>query len=140
MASIESAPAINPLEPPDGATPARRISIVVHAFGSPAGPLLRPSAPPARTVETRRSPGGRHRVENGSWRSLAERVLHPWPVSLRLAVLLVVLATGTATAAAAIGFAGQLLVAALGLRIHRRHRRRMPDPRMRLAVTRHRLA
>ncbi|MPZ84031.1 MAG: hypothetical protein GEV28_28005 [Actinophytocola sp.] len=72
---------------------------------------------------------GRHRAGADSWMDLAERSLQSWPITLRVALLLVVLFTGTAAVAAVLGVAGQLVLAALGLRAHQRHRRRLAELR-----------
>lgn len=131
MTSIDSSPPINP--------PVRRIAVVIHSFGGPAarpGPADRAEEDGAAVRAVARARPGRHHATDGSWLGLAERVLRPWPVTLRLAVLLLVLATGTATVAAAIGVAGQLLLVAVGFGVHRRHRRRLGDLQARLAATR----
>lgn len=121
MSSIERQPAINPPEDRDDG-PARTV-VVVHA-GRPEPEHAQEGADRARA--------GRHRVGGGSWLDLVERSLQSWPITLRVALLLVVLFTGTAAVAAVLGVAGQLVLAGLGLRAHQRHRRRLAELRSRI--------
>lgn len=123
MPSISGPTSINPPESP-APSPHRvaRVTVVVHEFARCEQP-----APPApnRPGGARQPTGGRHHEETNRWLDLAERTLHSWPIPLRLAVLTLVLATGTAAVAAVVGMAGQLALAVLGLRAHRRHRKRL---------------
>lgn len=66
---------------------------------------------------------GRHHRPITSWYDLVERALHSWPVTLRIAVLLLVLLTGTAELAARIGLSGQTVVIVLEAWYHVRRRR-----------------
>jgi hypothetical protein len=112
----------------------RRLTVVIHDFGGGHGDRADLPAPAqldrhADRVTVRLDPermsATRHHRKDASWPALAERVLHSWPITLRLAVLVVVLATGTAAVAAVVGVAGQLFLAGLGLRAHRLRRRRL---------------
>jgi len=103
---------------------------------------IEPSAIPAQ--RDRRRPGhlrqgdtGRHHVEESSWLDVAERVLHAWPITLRLAVLTIVLATGTAVVAAVVGVVCQLALAALGIRARIRRRGRVRALQARKAMLEH---
>lgn len=82
-----------------------------------------PSPKPAKQDAAGRSRGGRHRLDDTSWLGLLERVLCSWPITLRVALLLVILLTGTAAIATAVGIVGQLLLAALCYRARRFGRR-----------------
>ena len=129
MAIIEGRPSINPPgEPPRSPQYVRRIAVVVHDFGAEVPPRLAAPTEPSdhRHPETDRvTGGGRHRRPTESWLDVLEGALNSWPVTLRLAVLIVVLATGAAAVAAAVGVVGQLLLTALGLRAHRQHQARL---------------
>ena len=59
--------------------------------------------------------------DDRSWLRLVERVLASWPATLRLALFLLILFTGIAVVATALGVAGQILLTVLGFRI-RKHR------------------
>jgi hypothetical protein len=97
--------------------PARTV-VVIHEIpdrrDEPLPPVIlpEPEQPQAK---------GRHRAQDHSWLQVLERGLSSWPVTLRLVVLLAVLLTGTATLAAALGLAGQLLL--VGLSLARRRQR-----------------
>lgn len=54
-------------------------------------------------------------------------MLGSWPITLRLAFLFLVLVTGTAELAAAVGVVGQLVLAGIALRTQRQHKRRMAE-------------
>lgn len=101
--------------------PARTV-VVIHEIpvrrDEPPPSPIAPEAPPEAEPPQAR---GRHRARDSSWLQVLERGLSSWPVSLRLAVLLAVLLTGTATLAAAVGVAGQLLL--IGLSLARRRQR-----------------
>jgi hypothetical protein len=86
--------------------------------------------PPADVPSPRADGAGRHQLVDHSWLGFAERVLQSWPITVRLAVLVLVLITGTAALAAAVGVVGQLALAGLGLRAHwlRRQRQRAMQP------------
>ncbi|HEV7647308.1 MAG TPA: hypothetical protein VGP26_04025 [Actinophytocola sp.] len=116
---------------------------MIHAFTAdrirPAPDL--PVVAGAPAVRERRWPGqsrqadtGRHHVDESSWLDVAERVLHSWPITLRLAILMVVLATGTAVVAAVVGVACQLALAGLGIRARVRRRRRVRALQLRRAM------
>jgi hypothetical protein len=66
---------------------------------------------------------GRHHRPVTSWYDLAARLLQSWPSTLRIAVLLLVVLTGTAELAAKIGLSGQTVVIALDAWYCTRHRR-----------------
>jgi hypothetical protein len=105
----------------------RRLTVVIHDFGgrpdlSEPVRLDRQADRVIVRLDPDRVGAARHHRKEASWLGLAERVLHSWPITLRLAVLVVVLATGTAAVAAAVGVAGQLFLAGIGLRAHRRRR------------------
>lgn len=134
MSTIDSSTPTNPAEPLS-ASPQRapRITVVIHnapdrpaASVTPAVRLLKP-VPAAQSQPTEESPAkrnaGKHRMEEPTWLGLLERVLYSWPITLRVALLVVVVLTGTAAVAATIGIGGQLLLAALGLRARRNGRR-----------------
>jgi hypothetical protein len=139
VGSIERTPRINPAESPEMSPQrVRRLTVVIHDFGGGRGVRVDPPAPAhldrqADRVTVRldpeRSSATRHHRRDASWLGLAERVLHSWPITLRLAVLVVVLATGTAAVAAVVGVAGQLFLAGLGLRAHHRRGRHLADRR-----------
>lgn len=118
--SIGQESQINPLQPA-GRT---RITVVIHDYGTCL--LDQPAIGSAVPV---RPAGGRHRVPEPSGWEIADRVLGSWPVALRLAFLFLVLVTGTAVLAAAVGVVGQLVLAGIALRTQRRHKRRMADLR-----------
>jgi hypothetical protein len=58
-----------------------------------------------------------------SWLDLVERVTRSWPATLRLSVLSLAFAAGTALIAAVVGVTGQLALAAIGLHagLRRKH-------------------
>jgi hypothetical protein len=97
--------------------PARTV-VVIHDIpvrcDEPPPPAVPPEAEPPQAR-------GRHRARDSSWLQVLERGLSSWPITLRLAVLVAVLLTGTATLAAALGLAGQLLL--IGLSLARRWQR-----------------
>jgi hypothetical protein len=97
--------------------PARTV-VVIHEI-----PDRRDEPPPPVILPEPEQPQakGRHRAHDPSWLQVLERGLSSWPVTLRLVVLLAVLLTGTATLAAALGLAGQLLL--VGLSLARRRQR-----------------
>lgn len=107
-----------------------RITVIIHEFSQepacPQVPRLVPAPAQLRRRTTRAQPRrrGRHELADRPWFDLAERMLHSWPITLRVAVLMAVLLTGTAAVAAALGVGGQLLLAALGLRTRLNTRRR----------------
>jgi hypothetical protein len=130
VSSICASPTINPPEPvlkrPE------RMTVVIHAFTpsrirpAPDPPFPDPPAQEGRrTGRRRQGDTGRHHLDESSWLDVAERVLHAWPITARLAVLTVVLATGTAMMAALVGVACQLALAGLGVRARIRGRRRV---------------
>jgi hypothetical protein len=142
VGSISGPQPINPPEPATGTLERpERSTVVIHAF---PGSRIRPAPdPPAEepTARERRRPGylrpadsGRHHLDESSWLDLAERVLHSWPISLRLAILMVVLATGTAAVAAVVGVVCQLALAGLGIRAWVRRRRRVRALQLRKAM------
>jgi hypothetical protein len=51
-----------------------------------------------------------------SWRGLVEQAARSWPITLRLSLLSLVVAGGAALVASTIGVAGQVAMAAAGLR------------------------
>lgn len=113
--SIGQESQINPLRTPER----RTITVVVHEC-----PLEEPTVilvVPASRV------GGRHRAPEPSVWHVADRVVGSWPITLRVAFLFLVLITGTAVLAAAVGVVGQLLLAGFALRARRRDRRRMAE-------------
>lgn len=106
-----------------------RITVLIHDFAQEPAcsstPRLVPTPAQLRKLsEPARHGRGRHQLADRPWFDLAERVLYSWPITLRVVVLLVVLFTGTAALAAALGVGGQLLLAALGLRTRLHTRRR----------------
>src|SRR4051794_29157896 len=111
------------------------MTVVIHAFTpsrirpAPDPPFPDPPAQEGRrTGRRRQGDTGQHHLDESSWLDVAERVLHAWPITARLAVLTVVLATGTAMVAALVGVACQLALAALGVRARIPGRRRGPGP------------
>lgn len=56
---------------------------------------------------------GRHHRQCTSWYDLVARLFQSWPITLRIAVLLLVVLTGTAELAAKIGLSGQTIAIAL---------------------------
>lgn len=62
------------------------------------------------------------------WLDLVEKATRSWPATLRLSVLSLAVATGTALIAAAIGVTGQLALAAIGLHVGLRRNRPGDDP------------
>jgi len=76
-------------------------------------------------------PGGRHELIDSTWFGRLERLLQSWPITLRLALLVAVVLTGTAAVAATLGIGGQLALAALGLRARLSSRRRTDALRQR---------
>jgi hypothetical protein len=79
-------------------------------------------APPAG------SPGRHRRQGRNNWACLAERVLGGWPMTLRAALLLVILLTGgVAGLVVVLGFAGTACVAGISLALQLA-RRRMTRP------------
>ena len=62
-------------------------------------------------------------VEDTSLAGRIERMLRSWPITPRDAVFLVVVFSGSAALAAALGLIGQLLQLAVGHRMRRRRRR-----------------
>jgi hypothetical protein len=133
VSTIDGTSPTNPAEVPGG-SPQRvpRITLVIH--GSPtdlptavSSPL--PRTTPAPTAEAgqlvRQQRGGRHELVDSTWFGRLERLLHSWPITLRLALLVAVVLTGTAAVAATLGIGGQLLLAALSLRARGDHRRRL---------------
>ena len=114
--SIEQGTSINPLDPPGTTLQCRRITVVIHEFGEPG--LAVPRAAGIRPA------GGRHRAPESPW-DVVDRVLGSWPITLRLAFLVLVLITGTAVLAAAMGVVGQLVLAGIAFRTQRR--RRLPE-------------
>lgn len=144
MPIIERSGAINSPEDPDAST-VRRITVVVHHFSG------RPTSPPTCRTDAaasgeagagkpgdrhrhRRSGTGRHHLRDHSWLGLVERVLLSWPVTLRLALLIAVLVTGTAALAAVVGVVGQVLLALLGLRTQRLRQEWLRELRARQAA------
>jgi hypothetical protein len=63
------------------------------------------------------------RAGAAAWLDLVERVTRSWPATLRLSVLSLAFAAGTALFAAVVGVAGQLALAAIGLHagLRRKH-------------------
>ena len=53
---------------------------------------------------------GRHRRTLTSWYDLVGRILQSWSLTLRIAILVLVVVTGTAELAAKIGLSGQILI------------------------------
>jgi hypothetical protein len=145
VSSISGPQTINPPEPV--LTRPERITVVIHAFTparirpAPDPPFPDPPAIPAqedrRRGHRRQGDTGRHHLDESSWLDVAERVLHAWPITVRLAMLMVVLATGTAAVAALVGVACQLALAGLGLRSRVRGRRRVRALRARKAMLEH---
>jgi hypothetical protein len=122
--SIEQGTSINPLDP-SGNTPQRtRITVVIHEFGDRS--LEESDVAPAVPRAGVRPAGGRHRAPESAW-DFADRVLGSWPIALRLAFLFLVLITGTAVLAAAVGVVGQLVLAGIAFRTQRRRRPRLPE-------------
>lgn len=132
--TIDGTSPTNPAEAP-GASPQRvpRITLVIHNLpDKPVHPTV-PTVTPAPTNRgqagarpaTTWHRSGKHRLEEPPWLGLADRVLTSWPITLRLALLMGVLLTGTAALAAIVGVGGQLLLAALGLQARRERQRRM---------------
>jgi hypothetical protein len=62
------------------------------------------------------------------WLDLVDKATRSWPATLRLSVLSLAVATGTALIAAAVGVTGQLALAAIGLRVGLRRNRQGDDP------------
>lgn len=60
------------------------------------------------------------------WLDLVTKALSSWPTTLRLSVLSLAIAAGTALVAAAVGVTGQLALAALGLHVGLCGQRRLP--------------
>lgn len=78
------------------------------------GRLVRPSLWwPAWAGAVR--PNGRHHRPVESWYDLVGRILHSWPLTFRIAILILVVLTGTAELAAKIGLSGQVLAIALNI-------------------------
>ena len=129
MSSISGPPTINPLDL--ARSRPERSTVVIHEFPpTPLRPGVEPSTilaqrDPRRPGHLRQGGTGRHHLEESSWLDVAERVLHAWPITLRLAVLTIVLATGTAVTAAVVGVVCQLALAALGIRARIRRRGRV---------------
>ena len=138
MSTIDGTSPTNPAEVP-GTSPQRvpRITLVIHNLpDKPAHPAV-PTVTPLPTTLTRVSGlpaatghhGGKHRLEESTWLGLADRVLTSWPITLRLALLVAVVLTGTAAVAATLGIGGQLALAALNLRARRARHGRTVDLR-----------
>lgn len=142
MGSISGLQAINPPEPAAAAVDRpERVTVVIHAFTPnrirPApGPRAATGTPMAheRSRRQRQADTGRHHLDESSWLDVAERVLHSWPITVRLAALMIVLATGTAAVAAVVGVACQLALAGLGIRARVRRRRRVRAFQVRRAM------
>ncbi|MBB5851352.1 hypothetical protein ACFQ05_39315 [Amycolatopsis umgeniensis] len=73
----------------------------------------------------RRDRSGRHELVDATWFGRLERLLQSWPPTLRLALLIAVVLTGTAAIAATLGIGGQLALIALSLVERRKLRDRM---------------
>lgn len=70
----------------------------------------------ARQTRAWTSPmNGRHHRPVASWYELVGRVLQSWPLTLRIAILILVVLTGTAELAAKIGLSGQVLAILLNI-------------------------
>ncbi|SFO06418.1 hypothetical protein [Amycolatopsis rubida] len=135
MTTIDGASPTNPDEAPRK-SPNRvpRVTLVIH--NAPAGlqngdgkssnpaPKAKPSAvTPSVTASKRgKGRGGRHELADTTWLGRLERLLQSWPVTLRLALLIVVVLTGTAAIAATLGIGGQLALVVLSLAQRRGHR------------------
>ena len=144
MGSISGLQAINPPEPAAPAVdPPERVTVVIHAFTpnrippapSPPGATGEPTAHERPRPGRQRQPDtGRHHLDESSWLDVAERVLNSWPITVRLAALMIVLATGTAAVAAVVGVVCQLVLAGLGIRARVRRRRRVRAFQVRRAM------
>lgn len=141
MSTIDGTSPTNPAEVPGG-SPQRvpRITLVIH--GLPTGdsslaavphhsaPAPVPTPEAGQLLRQRRS--GRHELVDSTWFGRLERLLQSWPITLRLALLVAVVLTGTAAVAATLSIGGQLALAALSLRARRRgsqHRTTLEDHR-----------
>jgi len=125
VSSIGSASPIIPPESRDGSPAAvERVVIVIH---SPARaemcthPEPETTAPrgdrPSSGRHTRRTRrGGRHRRDEQSWFDLVDNVVHSWPLTFRVVVLVVAIATGSTAVIMALGVVGQLALAGLAAR------------------------
>lgn len=118
--SIGQGTSINPLDPAEATTRHARITVVIHEFEN------RPLDEPPVVLAAARPPGGRHRAPESPW-DFMDRVLGSWPIALRLAFLFLVLITGTAVLAAAVGVVGQLVLAGVAFRAQRQHKRRLAE-------------
>jgi hypothetical protein len=110
--SIEPASKIIPAEGPAALPPSTpRTVIIIHA--GPWSHGNRQASLPAKPRRQSPRRGGKHRADDSSLLDLPERVLTSWPITLRLALLLLILLTGTAVIAAAAGLVNEFLLAAL---------------------------
>lgn len=102
------------------------------AGGAPANSASTIPAALARLAETPWWPSqnltflgnGKHHRPITSWYDLLARMLQSWPVTLRMAVLLLVVLTGTAELAAKVGLSGQTIAIALDAWYYARRRYR----------------
>ncbi len=130
MASIDSAePIIPPEDAKESPAPMERVVIVIHSPTQPAGPTGREPLPSgdrqpsgSRTGRTR---GGRHRRPEGSWLHLVDDIVRSWPLTLRVVVLILAIATGSTAIVMTLGVAGQLALAALAAQGREERRRRL---------------
>lgn len=131
MSTIDTTPSLDPDDAQDTSSrEVRRITIYVHNLPPAAHPEPRPPQDHDRKERTR----GKHRLRTRTrWLDLVEKALTSWPITLRIAVLLTILVTGTAATAAAVGIGAQLLLAAIERRAPAASTRPPARPRRRFS-------
>lgn len=129
MSTIGGTPPTNPAEAPDTSPQrVRRRTVAIHdllhePIQQRRSEPTESSNVPSRSKQMKRG-RGRHELDDRTWLGLTERVVHSWPIPIRLVLLMGVLLTGTTEEAAAVGMAAQLLLALLSL-LGRRRRQRL---------------
>lgn len=139
MASIGSTEQIIPPDDPkESPATLERVVIVIHPSTQPECPVparrtapredsRQPEQPSKQRPEqpTDRPRGGRHRRDEQSWLHLADDVVRSWPLTLRVVVLILAIATGSTAVVMALGVVGQLALAGLAARGREERRRRL---------------
>lgn len=92
--------------------------------GAPCAGVTAPVLPAPRPVRDWVFPApGRHHRRVRPWYDLVSRATQSWSLTLRVAILLLVVLTGTAAIAAKIGLSAQAIVIALEAWYYARNRR-----------------